>query len=130
MRILFGFEWRYRERHVRRMRVGILMKGGVVQSLASRGISSGSRTSRVRCSSQIRVSIRLVSIIGIVTSRVGGVAEGVDVTVVPSMALTTLTVHVVVREGVVAEEAWWVVGNIGRNRESALGCRRILMGGK
>jgi hypothetical protein len=60
----------------------------------SRGICCGSRTSCVWCSRQTRVSVRLVSIIGIVASRVGGAAEGVHVTVVPTMALTALAAHV------------------------------------
>lgn len=105
-------------------------RGHIVQSLVSRGICCGSRTSRVRCSRKTRVPVRLVSVIGIVASRVRGVAEGVHVTVVPTMAMTALTVHVAVRESVVAEKAGRMVGNIRRNRESALGCRRILMGGK
>jgi len=54
------------------------------------------------------VTISLVGVIGIrgIASRVGGVAEGgVHLTIASPVALTSLTVHVVTREPVIAEKA-------------------------
>lgn len=128
-RILFVFVLNG-DRHVRRMRVGIQLRGGaftIALRVSSGGIRCGSCTSRGRCSSQIRVSFRLVGVVGIGGIASRGTIERVHVTVAPAMALTALAIHVVAREAVITEETGGVVGNIGRNRKPALGCRGILM---
>jgi len=84
------------------MRVGIQSERDARQlsvMVQSRGIGCSSRTPRVRCSREIRMSTTtLVGVVGIsgVTSRIGRVAEGVHVAIVSAMALTALTVDVVV----------------------------------
>jgi len=88
------------------------------------GIRCSSCTPRGWCSREIRVSITLIVIIGVggVASRVGGAAEGVHVATASPMALTSRTVHVTIRESIVAEKAgWWRVRDMRRNRKSALG---------
>ena len=75
-------------------------------SSSSRGICCCSRTTRGRCSRQIRASIWLVGVIGIrgVTSGIRGVAEGIHVAVAAPMA--SLAAHVVARESIITDEAW------------------------
>lgn len=78
----------------------------------SRGIRCSSCTPRGRCSREIRVSVTIVCVVGIggVTSRVGGATERVHVAIAPPMTLGSLTVHVAVRESIIAEKSrWWRV---------------------
>ena len=92
--------------------------------VSSPGIRSSSCTPRGWSSREIRVSITLIGVIGVgrVAPRFGGAAERVHVATASPMALTPRTVHVTIRESIVAEKAgWWRVRNMRRNRKPALG---------